>query len=605
MEYSSPIVNNLFTIVSVITIGIALFYYRRFRMLYRSILHVLNNVPGGIIIATRRPHVVLCNQLVAGTLGLVPVRAGEPQNFDIRDNAVLASICNDLFDNPLAPDCQARSFEIVDQQGRYHRWDRHISSYRIGGRDLPAILLTDRTELERLTLRLEQTSTHDALTGLVNGDLFHDRFGQALEAAARSGRITAVLAIEIDGFAEYQNQHGWEAAKRALVGLAARLQATTRAADTLARVGDSSFAVLLTGLSSGAAAARIADRFLKAIDGLVSDGPGAAAIQCSIGISVAPRDGSTSIKLLERAMRACHRAQHAGGAMVNAYDPVLDGDDGSGSASIAALMDMRRGFEEGEFFVEYQPIVELGTGQPVRCEALLRWRHPQKGLIPPGNFVPMAEQAGLIHQLGDFVFQTACRDAAAWPAGVGVSINASVIELLSGEWPLHLVEMLARAGLVTDRLSIEITETGSIASLDKLANVTRQLRRLKIGVLLDDFGTGHSSLSQLSTLEFDGLKIDRQFIDDLADPRCAEIVRMLVEYCGPRKALVIAEGVESAAQAKQLRDMGCTHAQGYFFGRPMAQADLLDRLRGTGIWASRGGNEGIAGFQQMLEARFN
>jgi EAL domain-containing protein (putative c-di-GMP-specific phosphodiesterase class I) len=282
---------------------------------------------------------------------------------------------------------------------------------------------------------------------------------------------------------------------------------------------------------------------------------------------------------------------------------VLDG--GEGGVRIAALADMRRGFDNGEFFVEYQPIVTLETGSVVRCEALLRWRHHEKGLISPADFIPMAEQAGLIHQLGDFVFKTACRDAAAWPAGVGVSVNASVIELLSGEWPLHLVEMLARDGLVTDKLSVEITETGSIASLDRLANVTRQLRRLRIGVLLDDFGTGHSSLSQLSTLEFDGLKIDRQFIYDLADPRCAEIVRMLVEYCGPRGAIVIAEGVESATQAKQLRDMGCTHAQGYFFGRPMLQADLLDRLRGTGIWAQKGGREGIATFQRMLEARYS
>lgn len=596
MEYSYIIVNSIFTVLAIVATAIAIFYYGRFRILYRSAVHLLNNVPGGIIIATRRPHIVLCNTLVADTLGLTPVRAGEPQNFDLRDNAMLASICGDLFDNPLAPDCEARSFEIVDQEGRYHRWDRHVSSYRMNGRDLPAILLADRTELERLTLRLEQTSTHDALTGVINGDLFHDRFGQALEAAARGGTVTAVLAVEIDGFADYQNEHGWEAAKRALVAIARRLEASTRAADTLARVGDSSFAILLVGLNSSAAAARIAERFIKAING--------APIRCSIGISVAPRDGSTSIKLLDRAMRACRRAQQAGGAMINAYDPVLDGD-GDGAAGIAALIDMRRGFEEGEFFVEYQPIVELETGQPVRCEALLRWRHPEKGLIPPDDFVPMAERAGLIHQLGDFVFRTACRDAAAWPAGIGVSINASVIELLSGEWPLHLVEMLARAGLVTDRLSIEITETGSIASLDRLANVTRQLRRLKIGVSLDDFGTGHSSLSQLSTLAFDGLKIDRQFIDDLADPRCTEIVRMLVDFCSPRGAIVIAEGVESAAQAKQLRAMGCTHAQGYFFGRPMGQTELLDRLRGTGIWARKGGNEGIASFQRMLETRFS
>lgn len=597
---SHDIVNVLLTILSII---IASLYYVRFKRLYGSIIGVLNNVPGGIIIATRRPNIVLCNTLVADTLGLVPAKAAEPQNFDIRDNAILASLCADLFDNPLALEREARSFEIIDQEGRYHRWDRHISSYRINGRDLPAVLFTDRTELDRLSLRLEQSNTHDALTGLVNRDVFHDRFGQALEAAGRNGTITAVLVMEVDGFAEFQNDQGWEAAKTALVRISGQLEAITRAADTLARIGESSFATLLTGLSSSAAVAHVAERFFAAANRAGTPSADRDAVRCSIGIAIAPRDGSTSVKLLEKATLACQRAQLAGGAMIAAYDPVLDND--RGGAGRAALADMRRGFEEGEFFVEYQPIVELETGQPVRCEALLRWRHPQKGLIPPSDFIPMAEQAGLIHKLGDFVFQAGCRDAATWPVGIGVSINASVIELLSGEWPLHLIEMLARAGLVTDRLSIEITETGSIASLDRLANVTRQLRRLKIGVLLDDFGTGYSSLSQLSTLEFDALKIDRQFIDDLADPRCAEIVRMLVEYCVPRGALVIAEGVESAAQAKQLRDMGCTHAQGYFFGRPMGQVELLDRLHGTGIWERKGGNEGIAAFQQMLESRFS
>ena len=575
MTGPSIIVNYSLTIMLFISIGLAFFYYRRHDALYRSIVHVLNNVPGGIIIATRRTNIVLCNRLVADTLGLVPVQGGEPQNYDVRDNQMLAELCLDLFEKPLAPEREARSFEIVDQHGGHHRWDRHISSYRIKGRDLPAILLADRTEMERLTRRLEQSSTHDPLTGLVNSDVFHDRFSQALEAAARNGSMTGALVIEIDGFAELQNEVGWQAAKQAVIGIAARLEAETRAADTLARIGECSFAILLTALGSTAAAMRSAQRFVDAVN--LRQGPAVGQpISCSIGIALAPRDGSTSVRLLDRATRACRRAQHAGGGGVSMYEAMLDDLHDGPSATLVA--DMRRGLEEGEFFVEYQPILDFASGRPVRCEALLRWRHPQKGVISPADFIPAAEQAGIIHQFGDFVFKTACRDASAWPVGVGVSVNASVIELLSGEWPLHLCEMLARAGLVTERLSIEITETGAIDSLDRLASVTRQLRRLGIGVLLDDFGTGHSSLSQLSVLEFDGLKIDRQFVDDLGDPRCAEIVRMLAEFCGQRGAIVIAEGVESAAQAAQLKAMGCTHGQGFYFGRPMPQGELLRKL---------------------------
>jgi diguanylate cyclase (GGDEF)-like protein len=579
MMYPDNVVYLELTIFTGLSLAISYYYFNQYRALYKSIVRVLNNVPGGIVIATHRPNIVLCNRLVADTLGLSPVKAGELQNFDLRDNAVLTSICTDLFDAPLEPTLEARSFEIIDQHGEYHRWDRHVSSYRINGRDLPAIFLADRTEVERLTQRLEQSDSHDALTGLANRDLFHDRFDQALETAARNGTVTAVLVAEIDQFETIQEEHGWEAAKRAVIEMAARLETTTRAADTLARIGQNSFAILLTGMKSGHLAHVAAKRFLEAANSSANIRRGSPAfeISTSIGIACAPRDGSTSIRLLEKATQACLRAQYAGGAVTMAYDAILD--DNQFAHGWALLAEMRHAFADGQFFVEYQPIVDLRTRRPVHYEALLRWQHPEKGLIPPTEFITAAEHSGFIHELGDFVLQTACRDASQWPIGIGVSVNASVIELMSGEWPLHLVEVLAHAGQVTDRLSIEITETSAISSLIKLGSVTRQLQRLNVGVLLDDFGTGHSSLAQLRNLEFGGIKIDRQFIYDLDDPRCSEIVRMLVDYCAPRGLMIVAEGVESASQVARLAEWGCTHAQGFYFGRPVPQASILNQFR--------------------------
>lgn len=579
MHEPSAIVYFELTILTTLLACLSFYYFYRYRYLYNSIVRILNNLPGGIIIATGRPDIVLCNRLIADTLNLSPVKAGELQNFSLKDNALLASMCGDLFDAPMDVALEVRSFEFVGHDGGYHRWDRHVSSYRIKGRDLPAIFLVDRTEVEQLTRRLEQSASHDALTGLVNRDLFHDRFGQALEAAARNATVTAVLFVEIDGFDEIQEVHGWDAAKRAVIEMAARLESTARAADTLSRIGQNSFAILLTGLKSSHLAFLAAQRFLEAANNAASvkGGSPQIGISVSIGMASAPRDGSTSIRLLEKASLACQRAKQAGGASVIAYDAMLDDTHSGGSPTL--LAEMRHAFTEGQFFVEYQPIVDLKTQRTVHCEALLRWRHPEKGLIPPTEFIAAAEHSGFIHELGDFVLKTACRDASQWPAGIGVSVNASVIELMSGEWPLHLVEVLAQTGQVTDRLSIEITETGSISSLTRLGNVTRQLRRLNVGVLLDDFGTGHSSLAQLKNLEFDGIKIDRQFVQDLHDPRCAEIVRMLVDYSAPRGLMIVAEGVENVTQAGRLMAWGCTHAQGYYFGRPMPQAALLDRFR--------------------------
>lgn len=535
-------------------------------------LTILDSVPGGVIVAGRKRGLVMCNRLVVETLGLTPA---EGQLYAIESSPVLGSICADLFDDPSCLDREGRSFEIVDQQGRYHRWDRYVTTYRLGGLELPAILLADRTEMEQLALRLEHSHSRDALTGLVNRDIFHDRFGQALEAAARKGTISAVLVIEIDQFGRIHEQAGWDAAKRVLVDAAARIAATTRASDTVARVGQCEFAVLLTDLPGASTAMQAAARFLDAVRAppLSHGNSLTLPVTGSIGMAAAPRDGATSIRLLQNASQACRRAQRLGGNQVLTYDPGLDDERGGASHLVS---EMRHALDSGQFYLEYQPIVELASRRITGFEALLRWRHPQRGMIATSEFITAAEQSGFIHQLGDFALRSACHDAEAWPSGIMVSVNASVVQLMSGNWPLHLVELLADDGLVTERLKIEITETASISSLSRLRSVTAQLQRLGIGVMLDDFGTGRSSLSQLRDLSFDGLKIDRQFIYDLDDPRSREIVRMLVDYCQPNGLGIVAEGVETEAQVEQLLRMGCSHGQGFLLGRPMPQTAVLE-----------------------------
>ncbi len=224
--------------------------------------------------------------------------------------------------------------------------------------------------------------------------------------------------------------------------------------------------------------------------------------------------------------------------------------------------------------MRYQPIVALGSRQIVGYEALMRWRHPVRGEVPPTEFIAAAEKSGLIHALGDFALIQSCLDAATWPPSLQVSVNMSVVELLESDAPRRIMAALAGAEMAPHRLRIEITETARIPDLGRLRTAIDEIRTLGVTVALDDFGTGHSSLTHLQSLSFDCLKIDHRFVQDLATPRTASMIRMLVAYARQIGVMVVAEGVETEAQATQLASMGCSHAQGWLFGRPMLATDL-------------------------------
>jgi diguanylate cyclase (GGDEF)-like protein len=556
-------------------IGCAAFYALGYRILRRRIVDVLNGMPNGVIIATRRAGFVTCNHFVIDALALGD--GGRRQSYRYADHPMLDSICREAFADDA--DRDAGIIEIVDRHGRYRRWERRVSIHRLRGRAQPSILLIDRTDAEEAKLRLEHSRTRDPLTGLVNRDVFHDRFVQALEAAARTRARVAVLAIEIDQFDMLAARHGWEAAKRLLADVAARVAIATRAMDTAARVDQARFAVLLTTVPDATHAGRIAERFLTAIAGRYRVGdPGQESeidLTASIGLAMGDVDGSTSLRLLDNATHACQRSRDAGGGRTVYYDRYLDDRIPVDTALVGQIRD---GLETGQFFVEYQPIIALATRRITGFEALLRWRHPERGVIPPIAFITTAERSGLINPLGDFVLATACTDARAWPMAIDVSVNASVVQLLSGDWAVRVAEALAATGLAAHRLRIEITETASIPSLSRLKSATADLGALGVGIVLDDFGTGQSSLAQLRSLPFDGLKIDRQFVRDIDNPRTAEIVQMLISYCRHMGVSIVAEGVETEAQLARLERMECTHVQGYLFGRPLDAAGVLALL---------------------------
>ena len=438
-------------------------------------------------------------------------------------------------------------------------------------------MLQDRTEIHTLSHLLERSRRQDPLTGLATPELLHDRTSQTIESAARTKTAVAMLVIEVDQFEAVFEQGGWAAASELLIEAAAHVSTRVRAVDLIARVGQNRFGIVVS-LADAASLPRAIERFLAAMR-FVSIAEG-TPITGSIGTARAGIDGSTSLRLLERAAHACARARAEGGDRARYYAPDTDVNSSLNATDRGLVAEIRRGLDEGCFMMRYQPIVALGARQVVGYEALMRWQHPLRGEVSPDEFILIAEQSGMIHALGEFALNQSCRDAATWSPDLQVSVNMSVIELLASEAPHRILVALAAAELAPHRLRIEIRETARIPDLGRLRSAVDEIRTLGVTVALDDFGTGHSSLTHLQSLGFDALKIDHRFVEDIATPRTASMIRMLVTYARHIGVMVVAEGIETEAQAMQLTQMGCSHGQGWLFGRPMTAQQLSDRAAG-------------------------
>jgi diguanylate cyclase (GGDEF)-like protein/PAS domain S-box-containing protein len=441
----------------------------------------------------------------------------------------------------------------------------------------------DITERHVLEGKLAHQAFHDALTGLPNRSLFLDRVGHALENRDRNGgRTVAVLFIDLDDFKTVNDALGHGAGDALLGEIADRLRDCTSPGDTCARFGGDEFGVLLEGIEGRADAERVAARILRAaqVPMVVEGNP--VTIGASIGIAVGDDDTSAD-HLIRNADLAMYRAKHSGKARHEVFqhdmhEAVIE--------RLALETELRRATGRGELVNHYQPIVDMRTGRVVGAEALIRWLHPERGLLSPAVFVPVAEETGLITDIGRAVLEQACQDATTWSAAGGapyVSVNLSTRQLQDIEVVDLVAEALATSGLDPARLTLEITESVLIDNPSAAAATLGQLKALGVSVALDDFGTGYSSLSYLARFPVDILKIDKTFVDALGDGAPGNEVALVTAIIEMSRALdlrIIAEGVESASQADHLCRLGCEIAQGFHFARPMAQADLLARLDG-------------------------
>ena len=432
------------------------------------------------------------------------------------------------------------------------------------------------TELEEHQARLEHQALHDPLTGLANRVLLLDRLDHALQRSARSPRSPrsradrpTVLFMDLDHFKSINDASGHSIGDQVLVAVGARLTALVRPSDTVARLGGDEFVVLCEEIGDPGQAVALAERIAAGLAEPFPIGSREAFVAVSIGVGSAG-DGDDAESVLGRADQAMYRAKQLGRSRVVVYDPSID-RQAARRAELAA--ELHRALADGQLFVVYQPVLHLEGGHLVAREALLRWDHPRLGSIAPGEFVPIAEESGLITSIGAWVLAEACRACAAWQGAgepeVGVTVNVSGRQLEQPGLESDVAEALRSSGIAPGSLTLEVTESLLVAGHPEARSVLDRLRGRGVRIAIDDFGTGYSSLSWLARLPLDTLKVDRSFIAALGvvEGELA-IVRAMIHLAHTLGLEVVAEGVETESQLAELTTLGCDQAQGYLFGRP-------------------------------------
>jgi diguanylate cyclase (GGDEF)-like protein len=428
--------------------------------------------------------------------------------------------------------------------------------------------ITDRRQAEA---RIAHLAQHDVLTDLPNRALFLQRLEEALGRVRRQGESVAVLSVDLDRFKSVNDTLGHPAGDKLLCEVARRLSGCLREADTVARFGGDEFAILQIGRDQPRDADALARRIAEVIAAPYDLDGIEVAVGTSLGISVAPGDGVEAEELLKNADMALYRAKADGRGAHRFFEAEMDAQL---QARRLLELDLRQALAREEFELHYQPLVNLRTNAVVGYEALLRWHHPDRGVVSPSLFIPVAEEIGLVSSIGEWVIREACKEAASWPDHLKVAVNLSSVQFRGRGLVPVIVSALAISGLPAHRLELEITESVLLQDNEATLATLHQMRSLGTRIAMDDFGTGFSSLSYLRSFPFDKIKIDRSFVRDSSRPDCLAIVQSVASLAANLHMSTTAEGIETAEQLERVREAGCTEGQGFLFARPKPAREL-------------------------------
>ena len=536
----------------------------------------VNNIPQGLVFYDGSARIIICNRRYIEMFGLSPevVKPGCTMqqliqhrkdrgafDGDVEDfcNAIIRNVSLGKRTRQLTEAPGGRAIEIVNQPLRGGGWVATIE---------------DITERTRADEKIAHMAHYDALTDLPNRVLFRERLEQALKSI-RPGERLAVMYIDIDEFKSINDALGHPVGDELLKCVAQRLRTCLKETDVAARLGGDEFALIQTAIRSQSETAYLVDCIHDAIREPFECAGHLITTDASIGIALAPGDGLDIDQLLKNADLALYGAKGDGRRTYRFFEA---GMDARAKARRSLELELRQAVSDGGLEVYYQPVVALDHGKISGCEALLRWRHPEHGMISPAEFIPVAEETGLINQIGHWVLDTACAEAATWPDGIRIAVNVSPVQFKSQTLVLNVAAALAASGLAASRLELEITEAVLIRDDDAALEVMHQLRALGVRIVLDDFGTGYSSLSYLQRFPFDKIKIDRSFIQDIAGAGASSsIVQAVVNIAAASDMTTTAEGVETEQQRNLLYILGCTEMQGYLFS-PAISADEIRQL---------------------------
>ncbi len=557
----------LLIVIGTIVGGFLFWYLGRFVIRSRALL---DQISDGICTTDQDWRVFSFNRSFAKIIG-VPMD-------EIRGRSVFE----------LMPGCSARDpildsgrmeceFEGVRSDGE--RFCAHITVFVLTeeeGRPTSCMItLRDTTALKKSQEHIKRLAYVDELTGLANRAQSQQCLDQAIVRARRSGQPFAVLFLDLDGFKDINDSLGHDAGDQVLHEMGKRLAGVVRAGDLVARLGGDEFCMVLEQLRSEEDAATIASRCLEVISQPMELCERTLRLRGSVGIAMFPRDGESREAILRAADTAMYAAKHGGKHRYALYSPELTE---AAQRRLSLEHDLREAIEKQQFALVYQPQVSLQTGRMTGVEALIRWHHPDRGMVPPDEFIEIAERIGLINELGNWVVHTACRQAAQWKAAglpdITVSVNISGSHFRSSGLVDCVRDALAENDLPPSWLELEVTE-GVMQIGDGSIEIFQRIKEIGVSIAIDDFGTGYSSLSSLKKLPLDCLKVDREFVVDMLDKREHSVIIATIVGMGQALGLqVIVEGVESQEHVIYLRGLNCDTVQGYFFSKPVSAEEI-------------------------------